>query len=66
MKKIIITIVVIIMAMSLVSCGTERSTTKIVTAGDNIVHVVEKNGDNEKKYDIIYENAQDAWTAVHG
>lgn len=66
MKKIITLILTIMMVMTLVSCGTERSTTKTVTAGSNTVHVTEKVGDNEKRYDIVYETAQDAWAAVHG
>lgn len=70
MKKIIITIVAIIMAMSLVSC-TERSTSKSVTFGDTKVRVTEKvmKDDEiieEKNYTIIYETPEDAWMAVHG
>ena len=71
MKKIIVTIMVILLMMSLTSCGETRSTTKTVTAGDSTVRVTErviKNDEviEETHYTINYETAEEAWTAVYG
>lgn len=72
MKKIIMTIMaILIMLMSLVSCGEHRSTSKTVTFGDSTVYVtetVEKDDEvlEETHYTVTYETAEEAWNSVYG
>lgn len=72
MKKTIITIVAIIMAMILVSCGETKSTVKRVTEGDCSVYVLEQTTDKdgklieEKQYIVTYPTPEEAWAEVYG
>lgn len=71
MKKIIITIMALVMMIGITSCGETRSVSKSVTGGSNEVHVMEStivDGERhvDKSYTIIFETPEDAWNYVHG
>lgn len=73
MKKMIITAMAIVMALTITSCSTQkRSTTKTVSEGSADVHVIEQvydKDDNlieESRYVVTYETAEQAWAAVYG
>lgn len=70
MKKIIITIMTLVMMIGITSCGETRSVSKTVTAGSNEVRVQEStivDGERHvnKSYTITFENPEDAWNYVH-
>lgn len=71
MKKIIITIMALVMMLGLTSCGETRSVSKSVTRGSNEVHVTEStivDGERhvDKSYTITFETPDEAWNYVYG
>lgn len=72
MKKVIITIMALVMMIGMTSCGETHEVSKTVTAGSTNVRVEEwtyKNDDTvpeRKSYTIVYDTPEEAWEAVYG